>query len=141
MPHEIILKKLGRIEELLAELQRVLSNPFGEFVDNPLFVRTAERDFQLIVDLASDINTHIIVEKQGRTPDTYKESFSGLGKIKVLDNKLAQKLVESAKIRNILVHEYDFEEDYKKFYDSAKGLIPSYHEYIKIIYDYTRKKK
>src|SRR3989338_8520646 len=98
MPHEIILKKLGRIEELLAELQRVLSNPFGEFVDNPLFVRTAERDFQLIVDLASDINTHIIVEKQGRTPDTYKESFSGLGKIKVLDNKLAQKLVESAKI-------------------------------------------
>src|SRR3989344_7710807 len=126
MPPEIILKKLDRIKELLVELEKVLSNSFKEFDGNPLFIRAAERDFQLIVDLASDINTQIIVEKQGRTPDTYKESFSGLEKVKVLDYTLAKKLVESAQIRNILVHEYDFEEDYEKFYCAAKELIPAY---------------
>ena len=138
MPHELILKKLERIEELLKELERLLRFSFSEFRADMLVVRTAERDFQLIVDLASDINTQIIVEKEGRTPDTYKESFSRLEKVKVLDYELAQRLVESAQIRNILVHEYDFEEDYEKFYRAAKKLLPSYREYIKSVYKYVK---
>jgi len=33
-------------------------------------------------------------------------------------------------LSNILVHEYDFEEDYQKFYDSAKKFLPAYREYL-----------
>ena len=138
MPHELILKKLERIEELLKELERLLRFSFSEFRADMLVVRTAERDFQLIVDLASDINTQIIVEKEGRTPDTYKESFSRLEKVKVLDYELAQRLVESAQIRNILVHEYDFDEDYEKFFNAAKEMLVAYKEYARVIYEYVR---
>ncbi|MBI4119116.1 MAG: DUF86 domain-containing protein [Parcubacteria group bacterium] len=104
-------------------------------------LRAAERNFQLIVDLASDINTQILVEKGEKTPDTYRQSFSDLGRVGVLENDLAKKLVVSAQVRNILAHEYDFEEDYDKFYNAAKDLIPVYQEYAKRINLYLNRKK
>jgi len=139
MPSEIILKKLEQITELLNELERLLSHPLDTFLKDIVIIRASERNFQLIVDLASDINTQILLEKGEKTPDTYRQSFSNLEKAGVLEGGLSRKLVISAGLRNILVHEYDFEEDYEKFYVSAKGFIPAYREYIKIIYNYTKK--
>ncbi len=133
MGFEVIEKKLEQIKELLKELSSLLDASFEKFQSDLVVIRAAERIFQLIVDLAADINTQILVEKGEKTPDTYRQSFSDLAKTKILENNLAQKLAVSAQIRNILVHEYDFEEDYKKFYDSAKHLIPSYQEYIRQI--------
>lgn len=109
-------------------------------IQNTRQQKCAERNFQLVVDLASDINTQLLVEKGKRTPDSYKQSFSDLAREGILPSELAEKLVDTAKMRNILVHEYDFEEDYKKFYTSAKNFIPHYHEYIKEILEYIYKK-
>ena len=79
------------------------------------------------------------MERGKKTPDTYRQSFTDLEREDVLDGDLARKLTQSAMIRNILVHEYDFEEDYEKFYGSAKALIPTYREYIKTIAVFIRK--
>jgi len=133
---ETIAKKLERIDELAGEMDKLLSESLTDFIRDSRIIRTAERDFQLIVDLASDINTEIIIKEGGRTPDTYKDSFQGIEKLGVIERELAQKLVEAARVRNILVHEYDFEEDYEKFYASAKKLVPSLREYAKVIYNY-----
>jgi len=73
------------------------------------------------------------VEKGEKTPDTYRQSFGDLGRVRVLEDDLAKRLMISAQVRNILVHEYDFEEDYEKFYNAAKDLIPVYQEYAKRI--------
>jgi len=54
-----------------------------------------------------------------------------LAAIGVLQSDLARKLVISAQVRNILVHVYDFEEDYERFYNSAKDFIPAYQEYAR----------
>jgi uncharacterized protein YutE (UPF0331/DUF86 family) len=139
MPSEIIFKKLDQINELLNELEQLLNKPFEEFEKDFVLVRAAERNFQLIVDLASDINTQILVETGEKTPDTYRQSFSDLEKKGVLPKELANKLVVSAKLRNILVHEYDFDEDCEKFYNSAKEGAPNLREYVKIIYSYAKK--
>ena len=138
MPKEILLKKLNQIEVLLNELEILLNRPFSDFMQDTLVTRTAERDFQLIVDHASDINTTILIEKAAMAPDTYKESFSLLVKERIVAASLAQILEKSAKLRNILVHEYDFESDVEKFYLSAKTMVPAYRDYLKIIYDYLR---
>ena len=130
---EVIEKKLEQIRELLKELGNLLNAPFEKFQHDLTVIRAAERNFQLMVDLASDINTQILVERGEKTPDTYRQSFGDLSKTGVLENSLAQKLAVSAQIRNILVHEYDFEEDYKKFYDSSKNFIPVYQEYVQQI--------
>jgi uncharacterized protein YutE (UPF0331/DUF86 family) len=54
----------------------------------------------------------------------------------VISKKLGDMLIEGARIRNILVHEYDFEEDYEKFYESVKRLLPAYREYVAVIHKY-----
>ena len=138
MPSELIFKKLEQISALLDELEHLIALSFSDFQKNNVTVRAAERNFQLIVDLASDINTQILLEKGRKTPDTYRQSFSDLGKEAIINAALTQQLVLSAGIRNVLVHEYDFEEDYEKFYTSAKALVPAYREYVKLIRDYAK---
>lgn len=139
MSKELIEKKLEQIKILLKELAQLLEKPFDELTKDFMPIRAAERNFQLIVDLASDINTHILVERESSTPDTYKQSFNYLAREKVIEYALAEKLAASAQLRNILVHEYDFEEDYRKFYDSAKEFLPAYREYVEIIYKFISK--
>ncbi|TSC71682.1 MAG: hypothetical protein G01um101470_523 [Parcubacteria group bacterium Gr01-1014_70] len=130
MSNEFIEKKLEQIFILLDELDTLLKKPFDAFEKEFVTVRAAERNFQLIVDLASDCNTHLLTELGHKTPDSYRQSFIELEKTEVLPKELARMLAESARLRNILVHEYDFEEDYKKFYDSAKEFSPAYRDYI-----------
>ncbi len=139
MAHEVISKKIEQIKLLLSALEGLLNRPLQAFIKDDIVLRAAERNFELIVELASDINTQLLIEKTGATPDSYKQSFSDLGKVGIIDNAIADALVESAKIRNILVHEYDFEEDYEKFYEAAKRAVPVYHSYLTAIYRYLGK--
>jgi uncharacterized protein YutE (UPF0331/DUF86 family) len=139
MPSEVIAKKLEQVKELLAELSRILDMPIEDFQKDLVAIRAAERNFQLVVELASDINAQILFEHGSKTPDTYKQSFLDLVNINVLQSDLARKLTVSAQLRNILVHEYDFDEDYERFYKSAKDFIPIYKEYSRQINDYISK--
>lgn len=139
MSPEIITKKLDQIELLLQDLENLFSRTFDILKKDTTFIRAAERNFQLIVDLASDINTQLLIEKGQKTPDTYKQSFAEMWRIGALSDDLSRQLTESAKIRNILVHEYDFEEDCEKFYRSAKLLLPAFREYTRRIYKYIQK--
>lgn len=139
MTNEIILKKLEQLLALLKELDKLLSVSFDEFQKEIVSIRAAERDFQLIVDLASDINTQILLMRGQKTPDTYRQSFIDLAKDDILSSGLARRLALSAGLRNILVHEYDFEEDYKKFYESARGFTPFYKEYVKVVHNFVSK--
>ena len=120
----------------MAELEALLAKPAADFIKDTIVIRAAERDFQLIVELASDINTTLLVDTTGKTPDTYRQSFSDIKKLGVIDNDLATVMGASAKLRNILVHEYDFEEDYERFYVSAKQMMPDYQKYIEAILKY-----
>src|SRR3989344_2883372 len=138
MPNEVIAKKLEQIATLIEELTGFLDVPFREFGGDIRRVRSAERNFQLIVDTACDINTQILLERGGKTPDTYKQSFTHLEKEEILSSELTEKLTRSVSVRNILVHEYDFDEDYEKFFNAAKETLVTYKEYVKVIYEYVR---
>lgn len=109
---------------------------YQEFSSALVHIRAAERNFQLIVDLASDINTHILLERGKKTPDTYRQSFVESAVVLSIKDTTARKLALSAGLRNILVHEYDFEEDYEQFYRSVKELLPAYREYMQVVHHY-----
>ena len=141
MGNEIIARKLYQIQKLLKELRADLGNSKEDFLADRHKVGTAERNFQLIVNLAIDINGIIITSQDNNIPDTYQQSFLELGKNKLIDRETARFLAESAKLRNILVHEYNFDDDPSKFYDSAKRMIPVYEQYVKAIFKYTETKR
>ena len=138
---EILIKKIDQIDGLLNEMEVFLARPFDEFVKDIAIIRATERSFQLLIDTASDINGHILVELGNVAADSYRQTFTQLAEEKILPRELEDKLVEAAKIRNILVHEYDFEEDYEKFYTSAKELLPTFREYARVIYHYIRERQ
>src|SRR3989338_4134173 len=75
MSRELILKKLEQMKGLLAELERLLGVPAEEFARDLVALRAAERNFELIVETASDVNTQLLLEAGTGTPDTYKQSF------------------------------------------------------------------
>ncbi len=139
MPSEIIAKKLEQIEELLKELDNLMNVPLPDFRKNLMRIRAAERNFQLIVELASDVGTQLLIERGSKTPDTYRQSFMRLSEEKILSKKLSDQLSMSAGLRNILVHEYDFEEDYKKFYASVKQFLPVFQQFTKAIFQFIQK--
>ncbi len=129
MAREIIQKKLDQIRGLLTDLGRLLWLPFGDFAKNIDLIRSAERSFQLMVELASDINNEIALERNLPIPDTYRGSFVKLANAGVITMELAERLVEGARLRNVLVHEYSFDEDHRVFYESAKRILPAFQEY------------
>jgi uncharacterized protein YutE (UPF0331/DUF86 family) len=136
MAREIIQKKLAQMKNLLADLDRLLKMPFDVFVGDIDSVRAAERNFELLIELSSDINNEIALEKNLPIADTYRGSFTKLSGAGVLSGELSEKLGEATRLRNILVHEYDFEEDYRMFYDSATEMLPAFREYADAIGGY-----
>ena len=140
MSKEFISKKLKQIVKLISEMEELLVIPFSEFKNKFTNIRTAERNFQLIVEQASDINNHILLETGNETPETYRASFTQIEKLGLIDNKISKELVKSANLRNILIHEYDFDQDNFIFYKSAKKFMPIYKEYISAIQKCLEKK-
>ncbi len=141
MSKDLILKKIEQMKVLLTELGSLLGLPFSEFNKAFTNVRTAERNFQLIIELASDINTHLVVENGKETPDTYRESFKRMVESKILTEDHLKDFIKSSNLRNILIHEYDFDEDNLIFYTSAKGFIPLYEGYMDSVKAYLASKK
>ena len=136
MSREFILKKLEQMKSLLSQLQELLVIPFSEFKGKFTNVRSSERNFQLIIELASDINTHVISELGAEIPDTYRESFKRMVSLKILPEHSLSGFIKSSNLRKILIHEYDFDEDNFIFYTSAKEFLPLYKEYIRFIQKY-----
>lgn len=141
MGKEIITKKSEYIHYLLQELVKWTAVDFEKFnnENDTTLVRASERNLEMLVELASDINAAIALDKMGRTPDAYKDSFQLLNRLGLINKQLCDKLVDSVKLRNGLVHEYDFELDNRKFYDSLKNdFIPGYTEYLKAIANFLK---
>ena len=136
---DFIAKKLEQAVELIKELEKCVLVPFSEFKNNLTYIRASERNFLLLVELASDINAHLLLEADKKTPDSYQQSFSEAEKAGIIPEAILEPLKKSARLRNILVHEYDFDEDNFIFYESVKSLLPAYREYISVIHNKTKK--
>ena len=121
---------------LIEELASLAGLPFADFKNKFTNIRSAERNFQLMIELASDINAHISAERELSAPDSYRESFAQMIKIGILPENLKKDFIKSSNLRNILIHEYDFDEDNFIFYKSLKKFIPLYQNYISYIHNY-----
>ncbi|MCR4328558.1 MAG: DUF86 domain-containing protein [Patescibacteria group bacterium] len=131
----LVKKKLANLGKYLNELEPILKLSYEEFVKNYREIRTAERDFQLIVDAAVDINVHLLLNSGQQPPEKNYESFIALEKTGVLSETQAKGIAPSAGLRNRLVHEYD-EINPEILHRSLKKFVKSYKEYGMLILRY-----
>lgn len=107
----VIKRKLVKLKQYLSELGLLEGVTYEEYRQNFLVRRTVERLIQLTVDVATDINTHILVDNNIPPPQDAYSSFIQLAKHGAITPELAGELAPATGERNVLVHEYELIND------------------------------
>lgn len=127
---DLVRRKLSRMNMYLDKLAPIAARTFKEYLSDFYLKTSAERLVQLIVECASDINSHIVLELKQRPPEDYSSSFIKAAEVGVISRELADRLKGSGGMRNIIVHEY-LEIDDKKVFAILPIAISDFKEYIK----------
>ena len=133
-----IQSKLASIQGYFEELSPILDYSVQDIIRDQLKLRTVERLFQLIVDTAIDINTHIIAESNLAVPDDYQSTFQMLAEHGMIPHDFADRIAPSVGLRNMIVHRYGHV-DIKRMIDDIKKEIGDYREYSRHILDLLEK--
>jgi uncharacterized protein YutE (UPF0331/DUF86 family) len=103
---DIVSRRLVLMEESLRDLRLLADRTAADLAAAPLERAAAERLVQVVVDLAVDINSHLVVAAGAPAPETGRDSFHAAATVGALTGELAQRLAPSAGMRNLLVHRY-----------------------------------
>jgi uncharacterized protein YutE (UPF0331/DUF86 family) len=132
---DLVRRKLARLNMYLDKLKPIADATFNEYMSDFYKKTSAERLIQLIVECASDINSHVVLESGQRPPEDYTSSFIRAAEVELINHELANKLKGSGGMRNIIVHEY-LDIDDRKIYEILPIAISDYKEYIRQVDDF-----
>ena len=127
---DLVRRKLARLNMYIDKLKPLSELAFTEYISDFYKKTSAERLVQLIVECASDINSHVVLESGQRPPEDYTSSFVRAAEVGLITHELAEKLKGSGGMRNIIVHEYTDIDD-KKIYGILPKAISDFREYIR----------
>ncbi|OHA24240.1 MAG: hypothetical protein A3G52_04440 [Candidatus Taylorbacteria bacterium RIFCSPLOWO2_12_FULL_43_20] len=128
----IFKKKVDRLQEYISKLAPYVALDTDELLKNEEKRAAMERWFQLMVDEAVDINAFLAYQIGGKVADSYKSSFHELVSLSVFDGSFAEKIGDSAKVRNQMTHDYE-KMQYAELIESMKKYFELYTEYVRII--------
>ncbi len=135
---DLVRRKLARLNMYLDRLKPIADSTFNEYISDFYKKTSTERLIQLIVECASDINSHVVLESGQRPPEDYTSSFIRAAEVGLINHELANKLKGSGGMRNIIVHEY-MDIDDRKVYEILPIAISDYKEYIRQVDDFLDK--
>lgn len=127
-----IKRKIQRLQEYLNDLSPYLTMDADTLLSNKEKLASMERFFQLMADEAFDTNSAVAYQLGNKLPESNKSTFLILSDVGVLAKEFAEKIAESAKIRNDIIHDYERIQK-KQLIASIKKLAELYKEYIKIL--------
>lgn len=135
---DLVRRKLARVNMYLDKLKPIADTTFDEYISDFYKKTSTERLIQIIVECASDINSHVVLESGQRPPEDYTSSFIRAAEVGLINHELASKLKGSGGMRNIIVHEY-MDIDDRKVYEILPIAISDYKEYIRQVDDFLNK--
>lgn len=101
-----LAKYIQDLEEYLKHLAELQKHSVEEFLSDWRIYDLAERQLHLALETFLTIGEMIISEFGFAKPDTYADIPRILFENKVIPNKLKVKLIDLARLRNVLVHDY-----------------------------------
>jgi uncharacterized protein YutE (UPF0331/DUF86 family) len=129
--------KVRRMRDLLDQLADVLPVDSARLSAEPLTALAVERILTLLVDLAFACNSHVVVARVGRAPESYADSFALAAEAGMIDTALAAALRPSAGLRNVLVHEY-VAVDRERVAEAVPLALDQYGEYVRQVARFLR---
>lgn len=103
---EVIRKRLNKLDEYLAILQKMKKYSFEEFNRNPEIYGSVERFLQLAIEATLDIGNHIVADLNLGVVNWYSDIPTILAKKKYLTAELKEIWIRMIGFRNTIVHDY-----------------------------------
>lgn len=101
---------LQRLNRYLHQLKNLADTDKKDFIENVLYIASAERYLHLAIESCLNIGNRILsleqFNKAIRAPESYADIFKELAKIDVISSEFSEELILMAKYRNRLVHIY-----------------------------------
>lgn len=135
-----VKEKLDEIYKYLEEAKIVFKSSNKEISGDFIKYHTAERIFQLIVDLILDVNHHFIKELNFKVSEDLQGTFHILGENKILPKDFTTRVAPTVGLRNRIVHQYE-SLDKELFIKTFRKNYPDFKIYIKLINQYLKKIK
>jgi uncharacterized protein YutE (UPF0331/DUF86 family) len=105
---EVILERLLLLRDQVAYLkhERDALHTFREYQDNKRLRKAVERSLQVAVEVCLDIGRRIIALEGFRYPENNQDVFRVLAEEGVVPADLLPTLLDMARFRNLIVHNY-----------------------------------
>lgn len=131
--NERIKDKIEEIEGYLEQLEEIRPNDLEEYIRDFKTKAACERYTERIIGSVVDLAFLIIKEKKLKSPESDIEAFDILLQNKIIQPKLAGKLQDAKRMRNILAHEYGKVDDEIVFNSITSELEDDVKEFLKEI--------
>ncbi len=134
---EVILERLEflRNEVVYLKQERDRLRSFQEYENNVRLRRAVERSLQVCVEACLDIGRRLIALKGFRYPEDNKDVFQALAEEGVVSQELLPALLDMARFRNLVVHNYAKIDD-AKVYGILKKHLGDFDAYARAIVNY-----
>ncbi len=129
---ERIVFLIGEIEKSLTILKEFSLKGREEVISDLKILGSIKYYLIVAIEACIDISNHIIAKEHLGVPQTYSDCFKILQANNIISNQLAQKLINMAKFRNLLVHLY-WDINDKKIYEILQSELDDFKEFIKQI--------
>jgi len=132
---EKLARYIQDLEEYLRRLADLQKYPEEEFVSDWRIHDLADRQLHLALETFLTIGEMIIAESGFRKPNTYAEIPRILCENKVIGKPLKDELVNVARLRNVLVHDY-LCLDHEKVYQHIRNAPRIIEEFVSAVREF-----
>ncbi len=133
----IIAERIERLREEIAYLktERETVSSYQEYASNVRLKRAVERSLQVAIEICLDIGRRIIAVEGLRHPEENREVFVVLHEAGILPEDLLPALINMARFRNLIVHDYARIDD-AQVYAILKRHLHDFEAYARAIARY-----
>ncbi len=135
---KIIEGKFDIIDRNLTFLKEIRTLNLEQFLESYRDIQAAKYSLLEITEACIDIANYIISVKGFRRAEEYSEMFKVLKEEGIMEKRLATKLEDMAKFRNLLVHRYG-EIDNRKVLEIIKHNLKDIQEFEREIQKFLKK--
>ncbi|MEW6228692.1 MAG: HepT-like ribonuclease domain-containing protein [Bacillota bacterium] len=131
-----IIRRLEFARTELADLGDLGDLEFSRYTSDRLVRRNIERMIENVVNSLSDIGKIILSQADVEMPESYRDIFTKLASLGLIDPGLSARLADTTRLRNVLAHQYlDIKWEYIKAFltqgrSDAQGFLDRIEEWM-----------
>jgi len=139
---EFVHRKLQLIADDLGRLVRFKDETLESLTGDDVKLAAVERMLERIVMRAVDVNEHLVSElatgEERSSRLSYRDTFLMLADHGVYPKEFADRIANSAGLRNILVHDYN-DVDRRIVHASIRTCLQDYHRYLEHLAEFLQR--